>query len=209
MTDYDYDLFVIGSGPAGQRAAIQGAKLNKRVAIAEKRSVVGGVSVNLGTIPSKTLREAVLYLSGYRERGIYGMAYTVKKNIEMSDLLFRADHVIRNEIDVVNSQFNRNSVDTIPAEASFVDAHTIHLEAVDGSGSQNVTAENIIIAVGTRATRDPSHRFRRPACLHQRRHPQAGPHPQDTDHHRRRRHRRGIRQHFLRPGRAGDSDRQA
>lgn len=153
MTDYDYDLFVIGSGPAGQRAAIQAAKLNKRVAIAEKRSVVGGVSVNLGTIPSKTLREAVLYLSGYRERGIYGMAYTVKKKIEMNDLLFRADHVIRSEIDVVNHQLHRNGVDTLAAEASFVDAHTIKLNNVDDSSSQNVTAEHIVIAVGTRATR--------------------------------------------------------
>jgi len=100
VSNFDYDLFVIGSGPAGQRAAIQAAKLNKRVAIAERKSVVGGVSVNLGTIPSKTLREAVLYLSGYRERGIYGMAYSVKQKIGMEDLLFRADHVIRTEIDI-------------------------------------------------------------------------------------------------------------
>ena len=159
MADYDYDLIVIGSGPAGQRAAIQAAKLNKHVAIVERRSVVGGVSVNLGTIPSKTLREAVLYLSGYRERGIYGMSYTVKKNITMNDLLFRADHVIRSEIDVINNQLSRNGVDTIPADASVADEHTVHLEHVDGSGSQNLTAEFIVIAVGTRATRDPNMTF--------------------------------------------------
>src|SRR5512134_3592422 len=100
MSQYDYDLLVIGSGPAGQRAAIQAAKLDKRVAIVEKKAVVGGTSVNLGTIPSKTLREAVLYLSGYRERGVYGASYTVKQNITMADLLLRIDHVTRHEIDV-------------------------------------------------------------------------------------------------------------
>ncbi len=154
MATYDYDLFVIGSGPAGQRAAIQAAKLNKRVAIAERKAVVGGVSVNLGTIPSKTLREAVLYLSGYRERGIYGMAYSVKQKIEMKDLLFRSDHVIRTEIDVVRHQLTRNGVETIAAEASFMDPHTIHLQEVDGTGSHTATAANIIIAVGTHATKD-------------------------------------------------------
>lgn len=159
MTEYDYDLFVIGSGPAGQRAAIQAAKLNKRVAIAERKSVVGGVSVNLGTIPSKTLREAVLYLSGYRERGIYGMAYSVKQRIEMADLLFRADHVIRTEIDITRHQLVRNGVDMIAAEASFVDAHTIYLEHVDGSGSHTVTAKFIVIATGTHATKDPNIEF--------------------------------------------------
>ena len=159
MAVYDYDLFVIGSVPAGQRAAIQAAKLEKRVAIAERKSVVGGVSVNLGTISSKTLREAVLYLSGYRERGIYGMAYSVKQHIEMSDLLFRSDYVIRTEIDIVRHQLIRNGVDMIAADASFVDPHTVLLDHVDGSGSHNVTAESIVIAVGTHATRDPNIEF--------------------------------------------------
>ncbi|MAS36043.1 MAG: Si-specific NAD(P)(+) transhydrogenase [Anaerolineaceae bacterium] len=159
MSDYDYDLFVIGSGPAGQRAAIQAAKLNKRVAIAERRAVVGGVSVNLGTIPSKTLREAVLYLSGYRERGIYGMAYSVKQRIEMTDLLFRADHVIRTEIDITRHQLIRNGVDMLAAEASFIDPHTLHLENVDGTGSQTVQAGHIVIATGTTATRAPNIEF--------------------------------------------------
>ena len=88
---YDYDLLVIGSGPAGQRAAIQAAKLERRVALVEKKSVLGGVSVNTGTIPSKTLREAVLDLSGYREREFYGQSYTVKQRITMADLLQRVD----------------------------------------------------------------------------------------------------------------------
>src|SRR5262245_18548342 len=85
LSQYDYDLLVIGSGPAGHRAAIQGAKLDKRVAIIEKRTVIGGVCVNTGTIPSKTLREAALRLSGYRERGIYGASYSVKQHITMRD----------------------------------------------------------------------------------------------------------------------------
>src|SRR2546421_7871006 len=89
MPDYLYDMLVIGSGPAGQRAAIQAAKLNKRVAIVERKSVIGGICINTGTIPSKTLREAVLYLSGYRLRGLYGESYAVKQRITMADLLFR------------------------------------------------------------------------------------------------------------------------
>jgi len=110
MYEFDYDLLVIGSGPAGQRAAIQAAKLNKRVAVVERRAVIGGVCTNTGTIPSKTLREAVLHLSGFRERGFYGDSYTVKQNITLQDLLFRTDQVIRHEIDVTRSQLQRNRV---------------------------------------------------------------------------------------------------
>src|SRR6266566_9347551 len=108
MPEYDYDLLVIGSGPAGQRAAIQAAKLDKRVAIVERKAVVGGVCINTGTIPSKTLREAVLHLSGYRERGLYGASYTVKQHITAADLLFRTEHVMRHELDVTRYQLQRN-----------------------------------------------------------------------------------------------------
>ena len=152
MPEYDYDMLVIGSGPAGQRASIQAAKLGKRVAVIERKGVVGGVSVNSGTIPSKTLREAVLHLSGYRERGIYGAAYTVKQNISMEDLLFRTDYVMRREIDIVRHQLMRNRVELVPAEASFVDPHTIRLNYVDGRGQQEVTARFIVIGTGTSAT---------------------------------------------------------
>ena len=119
-TGHDFDLFVIGTGPAGQRAAIQAAKLGKRVAVAERKAVVGGVCINTGTIPSKTLREAALHLSGYRERSIYGASYVVKRNITMTDLLFRADAVIRNEIDVTRLQLQRNGIAVLSASASFV-----------------------------------------------------------------------------------------
>ena len=155
MTQYDYDLLVIGSGPAGHRAAIQGAKLEKRVAIVEKRAVVGGVCINSGTIPSKTLREAALRLSGYRERGIYGASYSVKQHITMRDLLFRVDHVIANEIDVARHQLMRNDVDILTACASFVDPHRIRLEQVPDGTSHDVTAASVIIAVGTTTMRDP------------------------------------------------------
>jgi NAD(P) transhydrogenase len=155
VAQYDYDLLVIGSGPAGHRAAIQGAKLDKRVAIVEKRAVVGGVCINSGTIPSKTLREAALRLSGYRERGIYGASYSVKQHITMRDLLFRVDHVIANEIDVARHQLMRNDVDILTACASFVDPHRVRLEQVSDGTSQDVTAASIIIAVGTTTMRDP------------------------------------------------------
>jgi NAD(P) transhydrogenase len=152
---HEYDLLVIGSGPAGQRAAIQAAKLNKRVGIVERKAVIGGVCINTGTIPSKTLREAVLHLSGYRERGVYGAAYTVKENITMDDLLFRTDHVIRHEIDVTRHQVMRNHIDLLTAEATFVDPHIIRLNYVDGRGHRDVTAANVIIGTGTVATKDP------------------------------------------------------
>ena len=155
MTSYDYDLFVLGSGPAGQRAAIQAAKLGKHTAVAEHRTVIGGVCINTGTIPSKTLREAVMHLSGYRERSIYGASYTVKEKITMSDLLFRADQVIKHEIDVTRHQLQRNGVEVISAQASFRDPHTLRLAPLNGGGGgREVTAENIVIAVGTETTRD-------------------------------------------------------
>ncbi len=153
-TSYDYDLVVIGSGPAGQRAAIQGAKLDKRVAIIEKTTVVGGVSVNLGTIPSKTLREAVLDLTGFRSREFYGASYRVKENITIQDLLVRTNQVIGHGIDVARHQLMRNHVELISAAASFVDAHTLRLDLIDGSTSRTVSAGTIVIATGTETTRD-------------------------------------------------------
>lgn len=150
---YDYDLFVIGSGPGGQRAAVQAAKLGKRVAIAEAGGVVGGVCIAKGTIPSKTLREAALYLSGYKERNVYGASYSVKEKITMADLLHRTDYVIRTEMDVVRHQLLRNSIELHAAHASFVDAHTIRLDS-PGSQQQQITADKIVVATGTNAARD-------------------------------------------------------
>lgn len=156
MTAYDYDLVVLGSGPAGQRAAIQSSKLGRRTLVVEHKSVIGGICTNTGTIPSKTLREAVMHLSGYRERGIYGAAYTVKQNITMSDLHFRTEHVIRHEIDVLRHQLQRNRIELATATAKFVDAHTICLQDADGRGQRNITTAKVVIATGTQATRDKS-----------------------------------------------------
>ncbi|MDR3725578.1 MAG: Si-specific NAD(P)(+) transhydrogenase [Terracidiphilus sp.] len=148
MSAVQYDLIVIGSGPSGQRAAVAAAKMKKRVAVVEARSVVGGVCVNTGTIPSKTMREAVLHLSGYNYRSIYGMSYRVKEKITMEDLAFRVQAVIKSEVDVTEAQLSRNGIDVIHGVASFVDPHQIRV-----NGPQTDTtleAERIIIAVGTR-----------------------------------------------------------
>src|SRR5579883_1150019 len=128
-----YDLLVIGSGPAGQRAAIYGAKLGKKVAVVEAREVVGGACINTGTIPSKTMREAVLHLSGYNYKSIYGMNYRVKEKITMADLAFRVQHVIKTEIDVTEAQLSRNGVDVMTGVASFEDPTHIRVEGRQGS----------------------------------------------------------------------------
>lgn len=144
---YDYDVLVIGSGPAGQRAAIQSAKLGRRVAIVEREPVLGGVSANTGTIPSKTLRAAIVDLTGLAQRSVYGDAYRIKDEIGVEDLLFRVRHVIEHERAVVADQLRRNHVELITGHASFVDPHTVEV------GTRRVSAEHIVIAVGTRPAR--------------------------------------------------------
>src|ERR1700742_3959 len=148
-----YDLLVIGSGPSGQRAAVSAVKKGKRVALVEMRSVVGGVCINTGTIPSKTMREAVLHLSGYNYRSIYGMNYRVKEKITMSDLAFRVQHVIKTEIDVTEAQLSRNGVEVLNGAASFVDANTLRVDGI--RGSQTYASEKIVIAVGTNPASSP------------------------------------------------------
>ena len=153
MAEYDYDIVVIGSGPAGQRAAVQAAKLGKRAAIVERHAEIGGVMVNTGTIPSKTLREAVMYLTGYRERGIYGESYSVKQDITMSDLMIRTNHVMHQNTDTLRHQLLRNRVDLITAEASFIDCHTLDLASEDGRSHRPVTTDKVVVAVGTTPTK--------------------------------------------------------
>ncbi|MGH9248192.1 MAG: FAD-dependent oxidoreductase, partial [Acidimicrobiales bacterium] len=151
---YDYDLLVIGSGPGGQKAAIGAAKLGMRVCVVERRHMVGGVSVNTGTIPSKTLREAVLYLTGLSMRELYGQSYRVKNEITVQDLLARTQHVIGREIEVVRSQLFRNHVDLVIGSARFVDSHAVE---VDGAGERRrIAAEVVVIATGSRPAR-PAH----------------------------------------------------
>ncbi|HEX2526195.1 MAG TPA: Si-specific NAD(P)(+) transhydrogenase [Geminicoccus sp.] len=147
-----YDLIVIGSGPAGRRAAIQAAKLGKSVLVVDKGRRVGGVSVHTGTIPSKTLRETVLNLSGWRERSFYGRGYRVKKEIGADDLLTRLGITLSHEVEVLEHQFARNNVTTMRGTARFLDKHRI--EVVCGEGERHVlTASFFMIAVGTRPFR--------------------------------------------------------
>ncbi len=143
-----YDLLVIGSGPAGQRAAIQGAKSGKRVALVERRELVGGTCINSGTIPSKTMREAVLHLSGFAYQGIYGVSYRVKEKISMADLGFRVQHVIKTETDITQAQLSRNGIEVIYGTARFVDA--THLRVENSRGVSDYEAGIIIIGTGTK-----------------------------------------------------------
>lgn len=145
----NFDLAVIGTGPAGQKAAIQAAKLGKRVCIIEKNNVVGGASINTGTIPSKALREAVLHLTGANTRGLFGgESGRVKKNITVSDLIYVSKHVIMNELALIRDQFERNHVELIWGEARFDDPMTLHVERPNDF--EKIQADNFLIATGTR-----------------------------------------------------------
>ncbi|MDT7701271.1 MAG: transhydrogenase, partial [Pseudonocardiales bacterium] len=147
---YDYDLLVIGSGPGGQKAAIAAAKLGKRVAVAERRDMIGGVCVNTGTIPSKTLREAVLYLTGFAQRDMYGASYRVKSEITIADLMARTQHVVGHEVEVIRNQLMRNHVDILGGTAQFEDPHTVTVHGAARGDHNTVTADKIVIATGTR-----------------------------------------------------------
>jgi len=155
---YDFDVLVIGSGPGGQKAAIAAAKLERRVGIVERPDMMGGVCLNTGTIPSKTLREAVVYLTGLNQREMYGQSYRVKDEITIADLAARTRHVVGRETEVVRSQLSRNRVTVIAGTASFVDTHVIEID--DGQGrTRKVSAENIVIATGTQPARPASVEF--------------------------------------------------
>ena len=151
-TERSFELLVIGSGPAGQKAAVQAAKLGKRVGLVERRHMVGGVCVNTGTIPSKTLREAVVYLTGLSQREMYGASYRVKADITIADLVQRTSRVIEREIDVIRDQMQRNHIELIVGNARFVDPHTLDVSVGDGA-ARLVTADRIVIAVGTKPAR--------------------------------------------------------
>ncbi len=188
-----FDLLVIGSGPAGQRAAISAAKLGKRVAVVEQREFVGGVSVNTGTIPSKTFREGVLHLSGYNYRSIYGMNYRVKDKITMADLAFRVQHVIKTEVDVTEAQLSRNNIEVLTGTASFEDP--THIRVTNSRGSSVYESRNTLIAVGSRPATNSQgsaewtqHHQQRPGFVY------ARP-AQDADRGWRGRHRRRIHLH--------------
>ena len=149
----EYDLVVIGSGPGGQRAAIAAAKLGKSVAVIERGMMLGGVCVNTGTIPSKTLREAVVYLTGMSQRELYGASYRVKDKITPADLLARTQHVISKEIEVVRSQLMRNRVELYTGHGRFVDEHTVAVEDPNRAERITVRGRYFVLATGTKPAR--------------------------------------------------------
>jgi NAD(P) transhydrogenase len=155
---HDFDLLVIGSGPGGQKAAIAAAKLERRVGIVERPDMMGGVCLNTGTIPSKTLREAVLYLTGLDQREMYGQSYRVKDEITIADLAARTQHVVGRETEVVRSQLSRNRITILTGTARFTDPNTLQVD--DGQGRlRQVSAQHIVIATGTRPARPASVAF--------------------------------------------------
>jgi NAD(P) transhydrogenase len=159
MTAQDYDLVVIGSGPAGQKAAINAAKQGKRVAVIERAGMIGGASLHSGTIPSKTVRDAVLYLTGFNERAFYGQDYRLREHITRDEIASRVQTIVTRETHLVRSQFNRNHIVELDGTGRFIDPHTLEITSPSGT-STIVRGEYVLIACGTRpgAKRFNTHR---------------------------------------------------
>lgn len=155
MTDKVYDLVVIGSGPAGEKAAVETAQHRKTVAIIERHSVQGGVCLHTGTIPSKTLRETVLYMAGLRQRSVYGMIGTVNKHVTIKELMYRKGQVIRQELDVIQQNMARYGIEVVNGTGMIADPHTVVVSAND-TDQRVIKAEHIIISTGTKPNRPTS-----------------------------------------------------
>ncbi|MCB0343800.1 MAG: Si-specific NAD(P)(+) transhydrogenase [Bdellovibrionales bacterium] len=154
---FDYDMVVIGGGPGGQKAAIQAAKLRKRVALVDVNPFIGGVCLHDGTIPSKSFREAILHLSGFRERFHYGKAYRVKQNVQMNDLTNRCRGIVNDIEQTIRSQMLRNHVDLVKGFGSIVDAN--HVRVTDENHERTLSTEFVVIGTGTRPRRPPGFQF--------------------------------------------------
>lgn len=150
----NFDLVVIGSGPAGQKAAVCAAKLRKRVAIIDRGRMIGGVCVHTGTIPSKTLREAILHFTGFTERTVYGRDSRIKENVTVQDLAFRVQTIVSRETEVIRAQLRRNDISIFEGAAAFVDPHSVEVD--DGAGKTVLNGDHIMIACGTRPARSPN-----------------------------------------------------
>lgn len=152
MESYDYDLIVIGSGPAGEKAAIQAATMHKSAAIIERKSVQGGVCIHTGTIPSKTLRETVLYIHGLRQRSVYGLVGAMKQNLTVRELMYRKSQVVQQELDVIAQNMARHRIEVIHGVGAILSPHTVQVSS-EGSGPRTISAEVIVISTGTRSYR--------------------------------------------------------
>jgi NAD(P) transhydrogenase len=148
MSDDSFDLIVIGSGPAGEKGAAQAAYFGKRVALVERERWLGGAGVNTGTLPSKTLRETALYFSGLRQRGLYGIDYSIKRELTVPDFMYRKDNVVRSLRAMVAANLGRHRVEVVPGYAEFEDAHSLRVTDMDG-GVRRLGAPVILIATGS------------------------------------------------------------
>ena len=149
-----FDCAVIGTGPAGQKAAIQASKLGKKVCIIEKENVLGGAAINTGTIPSKALREAVLHLTGLGKSGLFGELSRVKRTITIADLIYVSQQVIHHELALIRNHFDRNGIELIWGAAKFHDDNVLYVD--HGDTFELISAEVIVIATGTRPARPAS-----------------------------------------------------
>jgi NAD(P) transhydrogenase len=147
-TNYEYDLVVIGSGPAGEKGAAQAAYFGKKVVLVERAPSLGGACINTGTVPSKTLRETALYFSGLRQRGLYGIDYSLKEGLKIGDLMYRERIVVENEWEIIKRNLEQHNVEVIWGEASLKDAHTVRVRKRDGT-EQDLTTAITLIATGS------------------------------------------------------------
>lgn len=154
MSQTEFDFVVIGSGPAGQKAAVAASKLGKHVAIVDRNAMLGGVSVHTGTLPAKTLREAILHLTGFTQRTFYGQDYAVKQDISVQDLAFRVKGLVQHETELIRSQLKRNGIVTFDGMGQFVDPHTIAV--TNDQGVTNIKGDYILISCGTRPAHNPN-----------------------------------------------------
>lgn len=145
---YDYDLVVIGSGPAGEKGAVQAAYFGRKVALVERAAHVGGAGINTGTVPSKTLRETALYFSGLRQRGLYGIDYSLKENLNISNFMYREQAVVGMERKIISENLANHKVETVWGNASLKDTHTVRVKLNDGT-ERDLTTDLILIATGS------------------------------------------------------------
>lgn len=147
-SQYDYDLIVIGSGPAGEKGAAQAAYFGKRVALIERSPHLGGAGLNTGTVPSKTLRETALYFSGLRQHGLYGIDYSLRENLTVGDFMHRKQIVIENQWRLIEKNLERHNITLIHGEAAMQDAHTVRVTTPEGV-SRALTSEIVLLATGS------------------------------------------------------------